>query len=123
MSQPDGNRTLLRFPGEEHEFSVARPSTHDYAMLEELSFVRREAQAEANAAYEHWRLQPRSSEGYAVYRAAQDRADAAQDELARWMEQIARPRISIGTTTGAAASRRRAAPRRAQRGSSRSMFE
>jgi acyl-CoA reductase-like NAD-dependent aldehyde dehydrogenase len=87
MSQSDGNRTLLRFPGERREFSVARPSTRDYALLEELSFVRREAQAEANIAYEDWRLRP-GGEAYAVYRAAQDRADAAQDELARWVRQI-----------------------------------
>jgi acyl-CoA reductase-like NAD-dependent aldehyde dehydrogenase len=88
MSQSDGNRTLLRFPGEQREFSVTRPSTHDFAMLEELSFVRREAQAEATVAYEQWRLWP-GDETYAVYRAAQDRADAAQDELARWTKQLA----------------------------------
>jgi hypothetical protein len=58
-----------------------RPSAHDFAMLEELGFVRREAQAEANLAYEDWRCLP-SGDGYAVYRAAQDRADAAQDDLA-----------------------------------------
>lgn len=57
------------------------PSAHDFAMLEELSFVRREAQAEADLAYRDW-LQLRSRDGYAVYRAAQDRADAAQDDLA-----------------------------------------
>jgi hypothetical protein len=88
MSQSDSNRTLLRFPGEEREFSVARPSTHDFAMLEELSFVRREAQAEATIAYEDWRLWP-GGDSYTVYRAAQDRADAAQDELARWARQLA----------------------------------
>jgi acyl-CoA reductase-like NAD-dependent aldehyde dehydrogenase len=89
MSQSDSNRTLLRFPGEQREFSVARPSTHDYAMLEELSFVRREAQAEATAAYGDWRMRS-GGEAYAVYRAAQDRADAAQDDLASWVSQLAR---------------------------------
>ncbi len=88
MSQPEGNRTLLRFPGERREFSVTRPSTHDLAMLEELSFVRREAQAEATVAYEAWRLCS-SGDSYALYRAAQDRADAAQDELARWVRRLA----------------------------------
>lgn len=88
MSQVDSNRTLLRFPGEQREFSVARPSAREYAMLEELSYVRREAQAEANVAYELWRTWP-GSDGYLVYRAAQDRADAAQDELARWTRQLA----------------------------------
>ena len=58
-----------------------RPSTHDFAMLEEINFVRREAQAEANLAYEDWRVRP-CADAYAVYRAAQDRADAAQDDLA-----------------------------------------
>ena len=88
MSEQDGNRKLLRFPGEKREFWVAGPSTHDYAMLEELSFVRREAQAEANAAYDDWRL-GQGDEAYTVYRAAQDRADAAQDELARWAAHVA----------------------------------
>jgi hypothetical protein len=57
-------------------------------MLEELSFVRREAQAEANLAYRDW-LQLRSRDAYAVYRAAQDRADAAQDDLASVAGQLA----------------------------------
>jgi acyl-CoA reductase-like NAD-dependent aldehyde dehydrogenase len=68
--------------------ATGRPSAHDFAMLEEISFVRREAQAEAELAYEDWRCLP--SEGrYAVYRAAQDRADAAQDDLARLSDRIA----------------------------------
>jgi hypothetical protein len=68
---------------------TGRPSVADYAVLEELSFVRREAQAEANLAYEDWLGRP-SGEGYAVYRAAQDRADAAQDQLASWAGEIGR---------------------------------
>ena len=63
-------------------------SVHDYALFEEFSFVRREAQAEADLAYEYWRSQP-SREAYAVYRAAQDRADAAQDDLADWARALA----------------------------------
>jgi hypothetical protein len=50
-------------------------------MLAELGFVRREAQAEADLAYLDWCLAP-SAETHVVYRAAQDRADAAQDDLA-----------------------------------------
>ena len=50
-------------------------------LLCELQFVRREAQAEAELAYQAWSRHPGRA-GYAVYRAAQDRADAAQDELA-----------------------------------------
>jgi hypothetical protein len=87
MSQQDSNRTLLRFPGKQREFSVARPTARDYAMLEELSYTWRDAQSEARAAYEVWRLR-HSRETYCVYRAAQDRADAAQDELARWTSQM-----------------------------------
>jgi hypothetical protein len=65
-----------------------RPSGHEFAMLEELSYVRREAQAEANLAYEDWRRhQCRNT--YAVYRAAQDRADAAQDDPASAAERLA----------------------------------
>lgn len=68
---------------------VERPSVADYALLEELRFVRREAQAEANLAYEDWRARP-CGERYGVYRAAQDRADAAQDRLADWATEISR---------------------------------
>ena len=67
---------------------AGRPSLRDFALLEELRFVRREAQLEANLAYEHWHSRP-SGESYAVYLAAQDRADAAQDDLAVWACQIA----------------------------------
>jgi hypothetical protein len=52
--------------------------------LYELDYVRREAQAEANAAYLAWCELP-GRDGYVVYRAAQDRADAAQDALAAWV--------------------------------------
>jgi hypothetical protein len=52
-------------------------------MLYELDYVWREAQAEADLAYLDWCRYP-GSEGYVVYRAAQDRADTAQDELAGW---------------------------------------
>jgi hypothetical protein len=47
----------------------------------ELRYVRREAQAEAQLEYEAWGQLP-GRDGYAVYRAAQDRADAAQVQLA-----------------------------------------
>ena len=55
----------------------------------ELRFVRRAAQAEAERAYDAWRRHPRPAT-YAVYRAAQDRADAAQDHLAHWRSITAR---------------------------------
>lgn len=53
-------------------------------VLYELQFVRRKAQAEATLAYQAWSRHP-GRDGYTVYRAAQDRADAAQDELAAWV--------------------------------------
>jgi acyl-CoA reductase-like NAD-dependent aldehyde dehydrogenase len=81
-------RTLLEVSGEYREFALTTPSAHDYAMLEELSFVRREAQAEANQAYEDWRDFP-GDETWTIYLAAADRADAAQDELADWARQLA----------------------------------
>ena len=75
---------------QDEEITLAeRPSVADYALLEELRFVRREAQAEANLAYEDWLL-CQCGERYAVYRAAQDRADAAQDQLADWATEIGR---------------------------------
>jgi hypothetical protein len=49
-------------------------------VLEELSFVWRAAQREASLAYCQWR-RLRDRAAYASYRAAQDRADAAQDAL------------------------------------------
>jgi hypothetical protein len=88
MSSKYADSTIFSLRGENYEIAVTRPSTHEYAILEELSFVRREAQAEASLAYEDWRREPRGS-AYAVYRAAQDRADAAQDDLASWARRIA----------------------------------
>jgi hypothetical protein len=49
---------------------------------DELRCAWRDAQADATAAYEGWRNEP-GADAYAVYRAAQDRADAAQDTLSR----------------------------------------
>jgi hypothetical protein len=49
----------------------------------ELADTWRAARAEAGAAYLYW-CQLCTRESYAVYRAAQDRADAAQDALAGW---------------------------------------
>jgi hypothetical protein len=50
-------------------------------LFDELADAWRAAQAEAAAAYEHWRATP-GTVAFAVYRAAQDRADQAQDALA-----------------------------------------
>lgn len=88
MSKQQSNRMRLRLGGEKRDFVVTPPTAHDYAMFEELSFARREAQAEANLAYATWTSQP-GEIGYTVYRAAQDRADAAQDQLAEWARHTA----------------------------------
>ena len=48
----------------------------------ELADAWRAAQDEAVVAYEYWREQPGPT-GYTVYRAAQDRADQAQELLTR----------------------------------------
>jgi hypothetical protein len=74
--------------GGDRKLASGRSSAHDFAMLEEVNYVRREAQAEADLAYEDWRTL-RCRDAYAVYRAAQDRADAAQDDLALVTELIA----------------------------------
>src|SRR5437763_15359161 len=79
MRRKQADRAVLTVAGEQYEFELA--CAYDSAILEELSFVRREAQAEADFAYEGWRSRP-CVDAYAVYRAAQDRADGAQDDLA-----------------------------------------
>jgi len=84
---PDEN-ALLSSRDEAVELGIERSLIHDYAMLEELSFVRYEAQVEADLAYEDW-CYLRSRDAYAVYRAAQDRADAAQDDLAQLARRVA----------------------------------
>jgi hypothetical protein len=50
-----------------------------------------DARDEALQAYAHWRAAP-TGESYAVYRAAQDREDAAQDTLAQ--TQMSRTSVS-----------------------------
>ena len=88
MSPNDIFRELSLPRGADALIADPRQSVRDYALLEEYSFVRREAQAEADLAYEQWHVY-RCGESYAVYRAAQDRADAAQDALADWTRQLA----------------------------------
>jgi hypothetical protein len=48
--------------------------------VSELVQIWRHAHSQAKLAYEHWRWSP-GGDAYAVYRAAQDRADAAQHAL------------------------------------------
>jgi hypothetical protein len=49
---------------------------------DELFTIWSVARAEANLAFDAWTAAP-GVEAYAAYRAAEDRADAAQDDLAR----------------------------------------
>ncbi|HWE33833.1 MAG TPA: hypothetical protein VG410_10135 [Solirubrobacteraceae bacterium] len=88
MSPNDISRERSRPQGAAALLADTTPSLRDYALLEEFSFVRREAQAEADLAYEQWHVHG-CRESYAVYRAAQDRADAAQDDLADWTRRLA----------------------------------
>ncbi len=89
MSKDQRERRLrLRIGGEKRDFLVTRPSRRDYTLLEDLTSARRAAQAEADHAYQRWSGTP-SEESYAAYRAAQDRADAAQDQLAAWARRCA----------------------------------
>jgi hypothetical protein len=68
-------KELLEHIEDTHEL-VLRPADGD-----EVVAVWREARWEANAALTAWRAAP-SPESYAVYRAAEDRADAAETSLA-----------------------------------------
>jgi hypothetical protein len=52
-------------------------------VIDELAFGWQSAQRDAVDAYEGW-SRSREGEAYAAYRAAQDRADAAQDAFAEW---------------------------------------
>ena len=51
-------------------------------LRDELFVMWSAARADANLAYEAWRSSP-GRDGYAVYRAAEDRADAAESALTR----------------------------------------
>ena len=59
-------------------------------LFDELADAWRAAQAEAMYAYEHWRGTA-DADAFAVYRAAQDRADQAQDVLAERAARERRP--------------------------------
>ena len=52
-----------------------------FGRLEEVFVLWSAARAEANLAYDAW-CASRGADAYAVYRAAEDRADAAETELA-----------------------------------------
>jgi hypothetical protein len=89
MNEERSHRAAVRLRGEDRTFEIIRPTTGRHTMLEQLEIARRAAQAAANSAYDDWTAQL-TSEAYAVYRAAQDRADAAQDRLAACARRAAR---------------------------------
>ena len=59
------------------------PTIHPRLDRDQVYAVWTVARAEANLAYDDWASSP-SAEAYAIYRAAEDRADAAQDALAEF---------------------------------------
>jgi hypothetical protein len=69
------------------EFELDRETGYSW-VFDELADAWRAAQTDAAYAYEHWR-EASGADAFAVYRAAQDRADQAQDVLA---ERAARER-------------------------------
>lgn len=81
-------RVRLRIGGEKRDFLLTRATPRSRGALDELNHARRTAQAEADRAYRRWSEKP-THETYAAYRAAQDRADAAQDQLAAWVRRCA----------------------------------
>ena len=85
---PEGAQQLQRkrkSPLTAHDFAVkilGVAAEADAAWFrDELAYTWRTAQDEASVAYQAWQESP-GAIGYAVYRAAQDRADKAQDVLA-----------------------------------------
>jgi len=72
-------RELLERIEDTHEI-VLQPGPGEVTRASELLAVWRDARIEANAALEAWRREPGAAT-YAVYRAAEDRADAAEASL------------------------------------------
>ena len=58
-------------------------------VMDKLTYVWVQTHARAKQAYETWRLNP-GVEAYVAFRAAQDQADTAQDELHRRAQSSAR---------------------------------
>jgi hypothetical protein len=79
MSDDELLTTLLAERDRMRELLLASGTPLCWA-VDELVAVWRDAHAHARLAYEHWRGSP-GGDAYAAYRAAQDRADAAQSAL------------------------------------------
>jgi hypothetical protein len=77
-------KELLEHLDDTHEIvlgPVIEPDDEPSVPVEELLLCWRDAEDEAACAYRLWRGRP-GAEAFAVYRAAADRADAAQAKLA-----------------------------------------
>jgi hypothetical protein len=72
---------LLALIEDTHEIVLRRLPGPPMEPADELFAIWSAARADANLAYDEWRLRP-GAEHYAAYRAAEDRADAAEDALA-----------------------------------------
>jgi len=90
----DELRELLGVVEDTHELVLHRVGPHPSSPSPpgvdagELFVVWSAARAEANVAYDEWCAAP-GSEGYLVYRAAEDRADAAEAALAAQATDLA----------------------------------
>ena len=75
-------KDLLEHLEDTHEIVLGPVAEPEEAVpVDELLFCWRDASDEAACAYQLWRERP-GAKAYAVYLAAADRADAAQDTLA-----------------------------------------
>jgi hypothetical protein len=82
VSPSDSIKRLLEQLAHPADDVGSRPSSAAW-IGQELRYVWHEAKAEASQAYSDWQAAG-GADVYAAYRAAQDRADAAQDALANW---------------------------------------
>jgi hypothetical protein len=77
----ENDTAVTRLTHEDGELVFACDVPPAASIFDCLRLAWQEAHSEACGTYEHWRVNP-GPDAYPVYRAAQDRADAAQDALA-----------------------------------------
>ena len=82
MTPDRTTRELLEQLQPQHEPAAVADGPDDW-MLGELCDSWRAAEAEAEAAYQAWKHTP-GPDAYVIYRAAEDRAHAAQEALRSW---------------------------------------
>jgi hypothetical protein len=91
MSAEENLRALLEAVEDTRELMLAPPRLQGAELVGELFVAWSAARADANLALDAWESQP-GSDAYAVFRAAEDRADAAEDALAEASARMNRPR-------------------------------